>query len=334
MAATFTAGTGKTYATVQGLIDAMPGDGSGQGAQTGEIYETVAGKYPENPDSVTGFTNQDATNYMHFKGMTPHKGISGAGIIIEGQQPGGNLELFRIAAWTRMDDLEITQDATNSGWTMAIRGNGAHLLQRLLVRDIDSGDRAFGLYNNVSATNKFIYNTMFQNLTGGNTASAIFFKLNAAAGRIFNCTVHNVDGYGFRFEHGLTNVTNCVFGTTGNRSLSVVVGFTPVVNYCTSADTYADDFGGTGNDANKSVATWMKFVNATSGSEDLHLQSDSSLIGTADDLSGTFTDDIDIETRALPWDRGADQKGAIAGGGGFGNGIMNGVGRGIYRGVA
>ncbi|MFC1510744.1 right-handed parallel beta-helix repeat-containing protein, partial [Candidatus Omnitrophota bacterium] len=48
------------------------------------------------------------------------------------------------------------------------------------------------------------------------------------------------------------------------------------------------------------------FVSTTGGSEDLHLQSTSDAIDAGDDLSGTFTDDIDGDTRS-DWDIGADE---------------------------
>ncbi|MEA2006752.1 MAG: choice-of-anchor Q domain-containing protein, partial [Patescibacteria group bacterium] len=51
------------------------------------------------------------------------------------------------------------------------------------------------------------------------------------------------------------------------------------------------------------------FVSTTSGSEDFHLQSTSDAINVGTDLSGTFTDDIDGDTRPIDaWDIGADEE--------------------------
>ena len=58
-----------------------------------------------------------------------------------------------------------------------------------------------------------------------------------------------------------------------------------------------------------------QFVSITSGSEDLHLKSGAACINAGTDLSGTFTDDIDGETRptgANTWDVGADEDGGDA----------------------
>lgn len=48
------------------------------------------------------------------------------------------------------------------------------------------------------------------------------------------------------------------------------------------------------------------FVDIGSGTEDFHIESTSDAIGEGTDLSGTFTDDIDGDTRSA-WDMGADE---------------------------
>ena len=49
------------------------------------------------------------------------------------------------------------------------------------------------------------------------------------------------------------------------------------------------------------------FINITPGSEDFHIGALSSLKDAGTDLSGTFTTDIDGETRTGTWDIGVDE---------------------------
>lgn len=79
----------------------------------------------------------------------------------------------------------------------------------------------------------------------------------------------------------------------------------------TCAHSSASSFSG----STASIAhTTANFLNVTGGSEDYHLQSgaDATLLTGGADLSGTFTTDIDGETRS-DWSIGADE---IVGGGG------------------
>ena len=75
MAATYTVGDGKTYSTIQAAIDAIPGDLSGQGVQTVEVYSKAPDNtYFENVDIITGFSNADSNNHIHIKAMVSHNG--------------------------------------------------------------------------------------------------------------------------------------------------------------------------------------------------------------------------------------------------------------------
>lgn len=64
-----------------------------------------------------------------------------------------------------------------------------------------------------------------------------------------------------------------------------------------------------------STSTGAKFTNVTAGSEDLHINTGSSLIdvGTNDPGSGLFSDDLDGVTRSGTWDIGADEFVAASG---------------------
>ena len=82
-------------------------------------------------------------------------------------------------------------------------------------------------------------------------------------------------------------------------------GGTFTCNNCISADATADDFGGAGNLINKPIAGQFQLI---TGPVDLHLKAGADAVGTGQNLSGTFTDDIDGQIRVAPWDVGADER--------------------------
>jgi hypothetical protein len=133
---------------------------------------------------------------------------------------------------------------------------------------------------------------------------------SAAAGTItcYNCTAVDTGYDGFTAS-GTIVATNCLAWDCGDGSTYFDFGGagTKTLNYCLSKDTTADDFGGTGNVAN---STDDPFVNYAS--DDFHIAVGSAPIGAGDDLSGTFTTDIDGDTRSS-WDIGADEYVAAGG---------------------
>ena len=78
-----------------------------------------------------------------------------------------------------------------------------------------------------------------------------------------------------------------------------------------SSDTSADDYLGTANVINRAAANQL--VSTTAGVVDLHLKAGADAIDSGKDLSGSFTDDIDAQTRSGAWDVGADEYGAGTG---------------------
>jgi hypothetical protein len=148
-----------------------------------------------------------------------------------------------------------------------------------------------------------------------------------------------VDGYdGVKQSGGSLTVRNCVVlgggGTSGINAAAAdnctVVGWGNGFNVATARNCYSgnntgSDFNGgslttcasedaTGTGGLTGVAySTANFTSVTGGSEDLHLVSGSALRGVGTDLSGTFTEDIDGDTRSA-WDIGADEFQGVAGG--------------------
>lgn len=178
---------------------------------------------------------------------------------------------------------------------------------RIQYNVLDGGtsphDTASGIQ--VTRDNEFVYNNIVMNLTGTTGGIAVAQDTNADNVIYYNNTVYNVRiGFGFlnsatdgdaRNNIALTCSSACYSGTFHSNS-----------NYNMASDTSAP-----GANSLQSKTAANNFTTTTSGSEDLHLKAGADAINVASDLSGTFTDDIDAETRptgANTWDMGADER--------------------------
>jgi hypothetical protein len=136
----------------------------------------------------------------------------------------------------------------------------------------------------MDCTNAYLYNCIFSTLNG--TAARLF----SGTADFKNCAVLAGSGTGFLQSGGTIAPTNCI-----------------------STDTTADDFGGSGNQANVTEAS-MAFTDATN--TDFHIATGSTLKDQGTDLSGdadyAFSDDIDGQTRTGTWDVGADEGASAA----------------------
>jgi hypothetical protein len=113
-----------------------------------------------------------------------------------------------------------------------------------------------------------------------------------------NCTSVANRASGFsRITSGTPTATNCYGG--GN----VTSAFTSNITLTTCASSDA-----TGTSGLQSIAySTSNFTNVTGGSEDLRIPSGSALVNVGTSLAGTFTTDIQGETRSGSWDIGADE---------------------------
>ena len=121
---------------------------------------------------------------------------------------------------------------------------------------------------------------------------------------IYNCTAINC-GKGFEVlgaAGGTVVVTNCIGQDNASGDFLKGANVTATVTYCLSKDATADDWGGAGNLISKDLTF------ANEAGDDWHLAyTDTDAIGAGTDLSGTFDDDIDFQTRAGTWDIGFDE---------------------------
>ena len=199
------------------------------------------------------------------------------------------------AAYTVVEYMQFTVSTANiSG--VAVSGSDVRI-RNCIVRATDSNPQTLlSLTNACNVRNTLVYDS---------GRHGVF--INADNITLQNCTItgsgrHGIWNLGGSSNVVLTNVLSANNGASYSDFNNDGGGMTNNVSYCASSDATADDFGtGSGN----RVSQTFTFVNA--GSDDYHLAStDAGALGYGTDLSGTFTIDIDGETRSS-WDIGADE---------------------------
>ena len=125
----------------------------------------------------------------------------------------------------------------------------------------------------------------------------------AGTGTVNNSTIHGMAGKGIALGLGSLTVTNTI--VMDSVGLDFDGAMTQSFNM--SSDATA---AGTGSLTNKLAAN--QFVSIAAGTEDFHLKAGADAIDVGDDLSSSFTDDIDAESRGAAWDMGADETSAAA----------------------
>jgi hypothetical protein len=227
-----------------------------------------------------------------------HDGTAGSGVLFDG----ANLT----------SGVAINDDYTQFEWFEIIRTGGANgrpavgvenasnvILDHLLIHNYTTGLASYGIKgadnSSFTARNCIIYDGQSTGIRLNGTPSTATVQ---------NCTVYGITGTGISQDAGTLTVTNSIsMGNTTDFS-----GGTQ--SYNMSSDATAT---GTGSLINKVTAD--QFVSITGGSEDLHLKAGSDAINVGTDLSGSFTHDIDADSRPIgaQWDIGADETSASAG---------------------
>jgi hypothetical protein len=126
---------------------------------------------------------------------------------------------------------------------------------------------------------------------------------------IDNCTIGGNGTYGIARDAGTATVKNTYSGGNGTSDYNGTITFTT----CASSD--ATVRAGVTASVAYSVSAGAYLTNITGGTEDFHIGASSALKNVGTDLSGSFTTDIDGQTRptgANTWDIGADEIPAAA----------------------
>ena len=276
---------------------------------------------PNAKTTIDGSTT-DATHYMLLT-VAPgqrHNGTAGttgtANVIVDGASiPGAaNNHLFQISDTDfRMEWLEIRNyfDGTPQGYGcpfQLMEGNaGNNLFSHLIIHDYTSngGVRgAFNIYEDATIRNSIIYNGDVGLRTYSNTLLTLTLQ---------NTTIYGMTGDGVSHIAGTLIVKNTIsVGSSGGQDFDID---SATVDASSGYNLYSTVAGGVHPGTNNQYPAPANlddlFVSIGSGSENLHLEpSGHAALNNGIDLSASFTDDIDGQTRptgAGTWDIGADE---------------------------
>lgn len=171
--------------------------------------------------------------------------------------------------------------------------NAAGIVEKVLLRRSGTAASQFGFS---TTGNVAIRNSIAYNFDGAN---CIGFLAQGSVPKFLNCTAYNCQT-SYVFNFGAPYSRNCLSAVSPNGFISTVGDH----------DYHASDlpFDAPGTHSRNSQT--FSFVDAAA--RDLHLLAvDQGAVGHGEDLSATFTDDIDGFTRVAPWDIGADQAAGV-----------------------
>ena len=275
----------------------------------------TASCYDDQGDLTAGVTIAGslagATFYMKITAPVGerHDGTDGSGFCIN---PSGTGDLIIIDDhYVVIEWLELTDWAGDWAEDNAIYSSEDNYLtiRNNLIHTPIGGDAdcyAGGILLNYFGTNCKIYNNIIYETGAEGMYKGIKCAYSDDTNLIYNNTIINMSisgAIGIQSEHAtfepmLINnyVGNCVTDYSGyfNASSSNNI----------SEDATGDDWG---SNCSTGAVIADQFDSVTSGSEDLHLKTGADCIDAGTSLSGTFTNDIDNDTRSGTWDVGADE---------------------------
>lgn len=265
-------------------------------------------------DFTTGATidgsTTDACSFMTLT-VAPghrHQGIAGIGVALDGLDTDQGLRVqddYTVVEWLELERIRGGVGAAS----VVVQQASNVLLQNLLVHDFDDGVESVHGIRGESNAGYTVRNSIFYD---GDTA-AIRNNDSTATGVVQNCTVYGNPQWGVLHSAGSLTVTNTL--SLGNPSGDF--GGTITQSYNISSDATASGTGSlTGRTATDNptpgAGNWVVFQNLAVGGENLHLQTsvENDAIDAGDDLSASFSRDIDGELRpGGAWDVGADELG-------------------------
>ena len=256
--------------------------------------------------SLTGYTT-DASNYVILEAVTRHNGTRGSGVVIQRTSTYG-AAIDVTVPYTRIIGLEVDGNSQTGSVGISIGADGDNaLIDGCLIYDaVTNGIQGATGSSSVTVRNTAIYSAGADGVQAGESIA------------IDNCTILNSGAYGVQIANFRTlTIRNTYVGGSTTASFDIPAGATFTDTTCATSD--GDESTTTVGMATGSGAY---FANVTGGSEDAHIGSSSSLAGAGTDLSGTFTDDWEGDTRSS-WDIGADEY--VAAGGGLSGSVTEGI---------
>ena len=285
---------------------------------------------PLNVSSSTGISGYttDATRFITLTvagasdvangASQRHLGRAGTGTVVRAQAPsflGGAIlnvnQGFTVVEWLEIDGNSFV------GHDGVYVGANSALLRYLVIHHIGRADplcptsptSCIGINisaNSVQVRNSIIYDYGQDGIDVGGTGNVV------ANTTIFRSLATGNVGEGIQLMSGTLTAENVISMANGPDFWVNSGSFT--CNNCMTSDGSADDWLGTAQLVNRLPAD--QFV-SISGSVDLHLKPGADAVNAGKDLSVSFTDDIDGQSRpvAAAWDIGADEGGPLGAGG-------------------
>jgi hypothetical protein len=215
----------------------------------------------------------------------------------------GLLEIYE--AYTRLTGLQISVTGTSDDDRSGIRIDGAGycLIDKCIIRRASSSHICQGIrFGNASSLYCDIRNTYIYGFNVGAWYAGISCDDASSNIKIQNCTISG-NYYGINGNSHV--VTNCAVFNNSDDFYG-----TMTISYCASDDGDGSNAVNISPGATEADDWANAFVDYANG--DFHVKNTSSVLYNAgNDLSGTFTDDIDGDTRSQ-WDIGADEYVAAA----------------------
>jgi hypothetical protein len=216
----------------------------------------------------------------------------------------GLLEIYE--AYTRLTGLQISVTGTSDYDTSGIRieGAGYCLIDKCIIRRASSSHICQGIrFGNAGSLYCDIRNSCIYGFDVAQWYAGISCDYTSANIKIQNCTIS--DNY-LGINGNSHVVTNCAVFNNSDDFYG-----TMTISYCASDDgdgTNAVNISPGATEADDWANAFVDYANG-----DFHVRDTSSVLyNTASDLSATFTDDIDGDTRSQ-WDIGADEYVAAGG---------------------
>lgn len=327
MASTHTVGDGKTFSTIQAGIDDVPGNRSGQGEGAVEVY-AKAGDYAETLNTITGFSNTSAADFVSVTAMVSHDGVRDAGIIVDVGSTTANQPISH-GLWAVLDGFCIFASSHKAASTIWLINAFANAMVRNCIIydcDADTGQLVHGIFLNGA---NWIRNCDVIGIGRGYSGSGDGNGNGIVAGnagnsgrhnRIENCTALDCSRCGIdQNSQDFTDVNNGYAGDCATDFTATHAG-SRTFEYCISSDASA----GAANNNLNTKASAAQFVSVVQGSEDLHLVVGADCNRSGLDNSARYTDDIEGDLR-VDWNTGADE--FVAGNGLTGHLATLGVGQ-------
>ena len=308
--------SGGTYATLAAAIAGELSANANLVSMAGILHIKIDGTWSSADSTsvnLTGFTVNSSYYVDIYTTVTSrHLGVWSSSYYQLAGTYDWNTKFIINNAYSRVTGLQIQNTSTSGGSGVEIDAGPCQFIASII-----RGCQQYGVIG------KDGNNIMANCVVSGNLSGGLQIGQNGTqTWSVYNCAFVNNGGYGIYVDEYRTILAkNCYAGGNATAGYGHSTNGTLTPTTC-----YSDD-----GSLSTTVAAWStssggKFTNVTSGSENIHIKSGSTLIAAGTDLhaDGTYPFAVDIDGQARPngsWDVGPDQY-IAAGGGGVGGAML------------